>query len=153
MQRGENDRKAQSQHESFDVLERELGIRRNDTTTMRTIQLNIEQKLIDLLNGVARIFDLIRCDAAPVLELLGDSSALDSLTDGRVSATSKQPITVHNVQLFLGVVRRRAQVIINTVNMTELPAGVKVLARKDRVPKFNVKETAKSSSTTPGGKR
>lgn len=66
----------------------------------------------------------MRCGEAPVLELL-DSGG-------------HKTITINNVRLFLGIVRRRANLIINAINLAEQP--VKVLAKKDRIPKFNIKE-------------
>lgn len=138
-QRSENELKERAQLESAAVLLARLAERRLETARRRRIRANIEQKLSDLLAGVARIFELLRCDEAPVLELLDGDGGMAAAT---TAARRPPAIDIHNVQLFLGVVRRRAQLIISTVNMALLPNGVKVLARKDRVPKFNVKEAA-----------
>lgn len=58
---------------------------------------------------------------APILELLGEH----------------KEITIFNVKLFLGIIKLRATTIINSINFTDQPS--KILARKDRIPKFNVK--------------
>lgn len=141
-QRGENELKERAQLESVEVLQGRLAERRLETGERQRIQQNIEKKLSDLLAGVARIFELLRCDEAPVLELLDGDGAMTTVA---MAAVRPPDIDIHNVQLFLGVVRRRAQLIINTVNMALLPSGVKVLARKDRVPKFNVKDVSKTA--------
>lgn len=50
----------------------------------------------------------------------------------------RKMITINNVRLFLGIVRRRANQIINVINATDQP--MRILAKKDRIPKFNIKE-------------
>lgn len=68
---------------------------------------------------------LIRCDDAPVLNLLGHKR-----------------VTINNVKLFLGIVEKRTNQIISSISLTEQPC--KILAKKDRIPKFNVRESAKT---------
>lgn len=95
------------------------------------LQLNqeAEQKLKELENGVEKIFRLIRCEDAPVLNLLG----------------SQKQVSIHNVNLFIGIIERRANHIIATISTTEQPS--RVLGKKDRIPKFNVRESAKQRKT------
>lgn len=67
-------------------------------------------------------FSLLKCGQAPILNLL----------------RSQNDITIYNVKLFLGIVKRRTNQIINRLNYTDQPS--KILAKRDRVPKFNIKD-------------
>lgn len=106
-------------------------------------KINCEEKLDELLGGVEKIFRyvdlliypyelpsahfhsrLIRCDDAPVLNMM-----------------QKRVCSINNVKLFLGIVEKRTSQLISSINATEQPC--KVLAKKDRIPKFNVRESAK----------
>lgn len=75
--------------------------------------------------GVEKIFRMIRCEDAPVLNLLG----------------SHKRISINNVNLFIGIIERRANQIITTMSAADQPS--KILGKKDRIPKFNVRESAK----------
>ncbi|XP_055856833.1 coiled-coil domain-containing protein 63 [Episyrphus balteatus] len=84
----------------------------------------VEVQLSKLLSGIEIIYSLIHCDNSPILNVLSAKTAL----------------SVHNVKLILGVVERRINLIISE-NVEDLSS--KILAKKDRVPKFNIKETSK----------
>lgn len=86
------------------------------------MQIKIEKELDELLQGVEQIFRLIRCGDAPILELL----------------KTQKVITPYNVKLFLGIIKRQTNHIINSVHVTDQP--MKILAKKDRIPKFNIKD-------------
>lgn len=71
-------------------------------------------------------FRQLSCDDAPILNVL----------------SSKTSMTSHNVKLFIGVIEKRINIIINNINIED--SSTKILAKKDRIPKFNVKESAKT---------
>lgn len=81
--------------------------------------------VINLLLTFSR---LIRCDDAPVLTMM-----------------QKRLCSINNVKLFLGIIQKRTNQLITSIGATEQPS--KILG-KDRVPKFNVRESAKSGNTT-----
>ncbi|ALC44667.1 CG14905 [Drosophila busckii] len=87
---------------------------------------SLSLRLKQLLKGIEDIFKLLACDDAPILNVL----------------SSKTFLTVHNVKLFIGVIERRVNLIISTINIED--NSNKILARKDRVPKFNIRESAKT---------
>lgn len=70
-------------------------------------------------------FRLLHCDEAPILNLLNN----------------ERKVTLNNAKLFLGIIERRVANIISNVNYVE--PTTKILGKKDRVPNFNVKESAK----------
>lgn len=72
---------------------------------------------------------LIRCDDAPVLTMM-----------------QKRVCSINNVKLFLGIIQKRTNQLISSITASEQPC--KVLAKKDRVPKFNVREAAKQNALT-----
>lgn len=51
-------------------------------------------------------------------------------------------LTAHNVKLFIGVIERRTNMCISNINIEE-DLSNKILAKKDRIPKFNVKDNVK----------
>lgn len=53
--------------------------------------------------------------------------------------TTDQTITIHNVRLYLGIVKRRTDSIIQRLNYSDQPS--KILAKRDRIPKFNIDDT------------
>lgn len=65
------------------------------------------------------------CDEAPILNLLNN----------------ERRVTLNNAKLFLGIIERRVLGIIS--NVTYIEPTTKILGKKDRVPNFNVKESAK----------
>ncbi|XP_034661237.1 coiled-coil domain-containing protein 63 [Drosophila subobscura] len=90
----------------------------------QTLSIRLEQ----LLKGIEDIFRQLACDDAPILNVL----------------STKTFLTVHNVKLFIGVIERRVNLIISTINIED--NSNKILARKDRVPKFNIRESAKTKN-------
>ncbi|KAH8314548.1 outer dynein arm-docking complex subunit 1 [Drosophila kikkawai] len=89
----------------------------------RTLSIRLEQ----LLKGIEDIFRQLACDeTCPILNVL----------------STKTFLTVHNVKLFIGVIERRVNLIISAINIED--NSNKILARKDRVPKFNIRESAKT---------
>ncbi|XP_055906108.1 coiled-coil domain-containing protein 63 [Eupeodes corollae] len=96
----------------------------NFTVESTTRKKLVEVQLSKLLGGIEIIYSLIHCDNSPILNVL----------------SSKTALSVHNVKLILGVVERRINLIISE-NVEDLSS--KILAKKDRVPKFNIKETSK----------
>ncbi|TMW39885.1 hypothetical protein DOY81_015035, partial [Sarcophaga bullata] len=88
---------------------------------LRTLELRLQQMLL----GIADIFKQLSCDDAPILNVLCTNTSMTS----------------HNVKLFIGVIEKRINTIISGINIEE--ASNKILAKRDRIPKFNVKESAK----------
>ncbi|XP_037050010.1 coiled-coil domain-containing protein 63 isoform X2 [Bradysia coprophila] len=121
-QKGEMESKEKSQLETIETLEQECVLSKEKADEATQMQLKIEIELDQLLHGVEQIFGLIRCGDAPILELL----------------KTQKVITPYNVKLFLGIIKRQTNQIINRVHVTEPP--VKILAKKDRIPKFNIKD-------------
>ncbi|EDW83897.1 uncharacterized protein Dwil_GK13857 [Drosophila willistoni] len=89
---------------------------------------NLSLRLQELLKGIEDIFRQLACDNAPILNVL----------------SSKTFLTVHNVKLFIGVIERRVNLIISTINIED--NSNRILAKKDRVPKFNIRESAKTKN-------
>lgn len=108
--------------ETIETLEQECILSKEKADEARQMQTKIEKELDELLQGVEQIFRLIRCGDAPILELL----------------KTQKVITPYNVKLFLGIIKRQTNQLINSVHVTDQP--VKILAKKDRIPKFNIKD-------------
>lgn len=108
--------------ETIEILEQECLLSKDKADEAKQMQIKIENQLDELLQGIEQIFGLIRCGDAPILELL----------------KTQKVITPYNVKLFLGIIKRQTNQIINSVHIIEQP--VKILAKKDRIPKFNIKE-------------
>jgi hypothetical protein len=70
---------------------------------------------------------ILRCDEAPILYLLG----------------REKKVSLNNARLFLGIVDRKIAQMINNIQLVE--PSTKILGKKDRVPAFNVKDSAKAS--------
>lgn len=112
--------------ETIASLQRDLTKQKEETENAYAYKLDCEARLQGLQHGVEKIFKLIRCEDAPVLNLLG----------------SHKRVSIHNVDLFLGIIERRTNQIITSINFTvEQPS--RILAKKDRIPKFNVRDSAK----------
>ncbi|XP_055696619.1 coiled-coil domain-containing protein 63 [Lutzomyia longipalpis] len=124
-QRGLNESKKKSQMDTIESLEKELELQTEKADRANEIKVTCDDKLNELLTGVEKIFRLIRCDDAPVLNLLG----------------IHKKVTINNVQLFLGIIEKKTNQMIATITYVEPPS--KILAKKDRIPKFNVRESAK----------
>lgn len=71
------------------------------------------------------IYRLLHCDEAPILHLLNN----------------EKNVTLNNYKLFLGIIERKVQQIITNINYVE--PTTKILGKKDRIPNFNVRESAK----------
>lgn len=125
-QKGLNESRENSQLETIESLESDLKENLENADVSNELKINFESKLDELQFGVEKIFRQIRCDDAPVLNLLG----------------SQKRVSIHNVKLFIGIIERRANQIINCINYSaEQPS--RILAKKDRIPKFNVRESVK----------
>lgn len=108
--------------DTIELLEQECVLSKEKADEAKQMQIKIEIQLDELLQGVEQIFRLIRCGDAPILELL----------------KTQKCITPYNVKLFLGIIKRQTNQIINCVHVTEPP--MKILGKKDRIPKFNIKD-------------
>lgn len=71
-----------------------------------------------------------------MLELLDGGHDVGGIVGGLSSG--RPLITINNVRLYLGIVRRRSNHLILAVNAAD--QSVRILAKKDRIPKFNIKE-------------
>lgn len=83
---------------------------------------------VKIIEKLALFFSLLNNHRAPVFDLMCDE------TSQMVSFGSN----VHNVRLFLGIIKCRTNSIINRMNYSDQPS--KILAKRDRVPKFNIDE-------------
>lgn len=126
-QKGLNESRENSQLETIESLESDLKENFKLAEISNNLKNNFESKLDQLQFGVEKIFRQIKCDDAPVLNLLG----------------SQKRVSIHNVKLFIGIIERRANQIINCINYSAEQPSSRILAKKDRIPKFNVRESAK----------
>ncbi|XP_037940474.1 coiled-coil domain-containing protein 63 [Teleopsis dalmanni] len=110
--------------EAIDYLNTELERVESLSNEAKEQKSEINERLQNMLSGIEEIFKLLSCDDAPILNVL----------------SSKAFLTVHNVKLFIGVIERRVNVIVNNINIED---SSKILCKKDRIPKFNIKETTK----------
>ncbi|XP_067613816.1 coiled-coil domain-containing protein 63 [Eurosta solidaginis] len=111
--------------EALDYLNNELEKIAAEAVETSERKVLLNTRLDHMLQGILDIFKLLSCDDAPILNVL----------------SSKTVLTVHNVRLFVGVIERRINAVISNINVDE--SSTKILAKRDRVPKFNVKESAK----------
>lgn len=84
-----------------------------------------------ILNIFCSIFRMLNNNQAPVLDLM----------------FTEQKITIHNVRLFLGIIKRRTNSVINRLNYSDQPS--KILAKRDRVPKFNINDISATQTAAP----
>jgi hypothetical protein len=54
----------------------------------------------------------------------------------------EKKVSINSAKLFLGIVDRKISQMINSMQLVE--PSTKILGKKDRVPAFNVKDSAKS---------
>uniref|UniRef100_A0A1A9WCT6 ODAD1 central coiled coil region domain-containing protein n=1 Tax=Glossina brevipalpis TaxID=37001 RepID=A0A1A9WCT6_9MUSC len=87
---------------------------------------SLDTRLQLLLDGIGDIFKELSGEDAPILNVLSFSTLL----------------TAHNVKLFIGIIERRTNMCISNINIEE-DLSNKILAKKDRIPKFNVKDNVK----------
>ncbi|KFB42800.1 coiled-coil domain-containing protein 63 [Anopheles ziemanni] len=120
-----NESKEHSQDDNIDALRMaELKCKEGADAALE-IKLKWDVKLDELLRMAERIYKLLMCDEAPILNLLNN----------------ERRVTLNNAKLFLGIIERRVLSIIS--NVTYIEPTTKILGKKDRVPNFNVKESAK----------
>lgn len=120
-----NESKVSSQDDNIDTLRRDEREGRESADAAFDLKQVWDVKLDELLRTAERIYKLLHCDEAPILNLL----------------SNERNVTLNNAKLFLGIIERRVGNIISNVNYVE--PTTKILGKKDRVPNFNVKESAK----------
>ncbi|XP_062533276.1 coiled-coil domain-containing protein 63-like [Armigeres subalbatus] len=120
-----NESKEHSQDDNIDALRLAEVTSKEEADAAFEIKQVWDVKLDELLRTAERIYKLLHCDEAPILNLLNNESK----------------VTLNNAKLFLGIIERRVANIISNVNYVE--PTTKILGKKDRVPNFNVKESAK----------
>ncbi|XP_075162557.1 coiled-coil domain containing protein 114 [Haematobia irritans] len=111
--------------ESLEYLSEQLEKGKSQNNAAKEKAEILDKRLHEMLMGIWEIFRQLACDDAPILNVL----------------SSKTSMTSHNVKLFIGVIEKRINMTISTVHIDE--SSNTILAKKDRVPKFNVKESAK----------
>lgn len=94
-----------------------------------TLEVNVVKRTILGLLCIKIIFfsyihSLLNNDPGAVLDLM----------------STDHGITIHNVRLYLGIVKRRTDSIIHRLNYSDQPS--KILAKRDRIPKFNIDDTS-----------
>ncbi|XP_050069742.1 coiled-coil domain-containing protein 63 isoform X2 [Anopheles maculipalpis] len=120
-----NESKEHSQDDNIDALRLAEQECREAAETAAEVKIKLDVKLDELLRMAERIYKLLMCDEAPILNLLNN----------------ERRVTLNNAKLFLGIIERRVLSIIS--NVTYIEPTTKILGKKDRVPNFNVKESAK----------
>lgn len=148
-QREINESKKNKEDESIEALTREVNKQKYLSDEAFDLQIQCEARLTKLLHGVERIykytlpllrlneillnfngfFRVLVCDEAPILYLLG---------------TQDKKVTLNNAKLFLGIVERKVMNIIDNVNLIFTEPAAKILGKPNRVPNFNVKDSAKN---------
>ncbi|KAJ8897481.1 hypothetical protein PR048_002828 [Dryococelus australis] len=73
--RAESRERASQHQDSLDQLQRELEASQRDTEASRQATAAADKLLSQVLRSVENIFNLVRCDNAPVLQLLGNVSS------------------------------------------------------------------------------
>ncbi|XP_063709106.1 coiled-coil domain-containing protein 63 [Culicoides brevitarsis] len=127
-QREINESKKNKKDESIEALTRENDKFKAMADEAYELQIHCEATLTKLLHGVERIYKVLVCDEAPILYLLG---------------TQDKKVTLNNAKLFLGIVERKVMNIIDNVNLIFTEPAAKILGKPNRVPNFNVKDSAK----------
>lgn len=112
-----------------------IGILGDNDNQMSILTLKLKMKIISFsffqaindhfpsnffLNSL--FFSMLKCGQAPILNLLG----------------SQKGISIYNVKLFLGIIKRRTNQVINNLSCVDQPS--KILGKRDRIPKFNIKD-------------
>uniref|UniRef100_A0A336L639 CSON004824 protein n=1 Tax=Culicoides sonorensis TaxID=179676 RepID=A0A336L639_CULSO len=128
-QRDINEKKKNKEDESIEALTREVNKQQALADEAYDLQIQCEARLQKLLHGVERIYKVLVCDEAPILYLLG---------------TQDKKVTLNNAKLFLGIVERKVMNIIDNVNLIFTEPAAKILGKPNRVPNFNVKDSAKN---------
>ncbi|XP_073839233.1 coiled-coil domain containing protein 114 isoform X1 [Musca autumnalis] len=111
--------------ESLEYLSEQLENAKTQNNAAKEKAEILDKRLHEMLTGIWEVFKQLSCDDAPILNVL----------------SSKTSMTSHNVKLFIGVIEKRINMTISSVHIDE--SSNTILAKKDRVPKFNVKESAK----------
>lgn len=113
-------------------------------------KIDSEKKLSELLGGVEKIFrcySLFTVKFIFMVSMISNwnlSSRMMRCDDAAVlNMMNKRVCSINNVQLFLGIIQKKTNQLISSITATEQPC--KVLAKKDRIPKFNVRESAKNN--------
>ncbi|XP_069670366.1 coiled-coil domain-containing protein 63 isoform X2 [Periplaneta americana] len=102
-QRDVNNRRALEEQETLARLAYTLAEKRKSADTVANKLEECEALLKKLLDGINRIFHLVRCDNAPILSLLGDNAQ----------------VTSYNVMLYLGIIGRRTNDLMSVVYYME----------------------------------
>ncbi|KAL5292010.1 CCDC63.2 family protein [Megaselia abdita] len=111
--------------EALDNLELEMARVHLEAEKAMQEKEMYDHQLQDLLKGIEKVFNAVDCADTPILNVL----------------TTKPNLTVHNVHLFLGIIDKKIKTMLSTSCPEENSA--RILAKKDRIPKFNVKEDVK----------
>ncbi|KAI9587247.1 hypothetical protein GQX74_003094 [Glossina fuscipes] len=112
--------------EALDYLTEELQNAEISNNEAKHKLDSLDTRLQLLLSGIGDIFKELSGEDAPILNVLSFNTLL----------------TAHNVKLFIGVIERRTNICISNINIEE-DLSNKILAKKDRIPKFNVKDNVK----------
>ncbi|KAL7030466.1 hypothetical protein ACKWTF_006668 [Chironomus riparius] len=119
--------KKHSQDDNIDVLKDELLKQKKSADDANNYKNECEARLQEILRAVERLYKLLKCDEAPILYLLG----------------KEKKVSLNNAKLFLGIIDRKILQMMNNIQFVE-PSS-KILGKKDRVPAFNVRDSAKAS--------
>ncbi|KAG5683354.1 hypothetical protein PVAND_012640 [Polypedilum vanderplanki] len=121
------EQKKNSQDDNIDVLKEEAMKQKQYADDANDYKNECEARLQEILRAVEKLYKLLKCDEAPILYLLG----------------KEKQVSINNAKLFLGIVDRKISQMIN--NLQVIDASTKILGKKDRIPAFNVKDSAKSN--------
>ncbi|XP_030375677.1 coiled-coil domain-containing protein 63 [Scaptodrosophila lebanonensis] len=122
------DKEVKMKTEAVDYLNSELFRIEQMVKSTKQNKCILCTRLQDLLKGIENIFKQLSCTDAPILSIL----------------SCKPFLTIHNVKLHIGVIERRINLVISTINIED--NSNKILAKKDRIPKFNLRESIKNKN-------
>ncbi|CAO1399879.1 unnamed protein product [Diamesa hyperborea] len=120
--------KKNSQDDNIELLKEEAMKQKQYADNANDYKQECEARLLEILKAVEKIYKLLQCDEAPILYLLG----------------KEKKVSLNNAKLFLGIIDRKIAQMIT--NMQFVEPTTKILGKKDRVPYFNVKESAKGKN-------
>ncbi|PSN46817.1 hypothetical protein C0J52_11196 [Blattella germanica] len=98
-QRELSSKRALQQQETLSRLRKTLEQKQDDAEAAEMKLADCNKVMNNLLDGIQHIFHMVRCDNAPILALLGDNAH----------------VTSYNVMLYLGIIERRTNDLMNVV--------------------------------------
>ncbi|RZC40821.1 hypothetical protein BDFB_010269 [Asbolus verrucosus] len=127
--------RAQKQKETLDTLTQALEEATQRADGDEEVLKETEKELAQILEGIKDVFDLINCDCAPILDLLGENPDVNE----------------DNVMVYLGLIEKKVSGLITTVYFKEKSEEdlynikgqkriMSDLERKEKIKRMEMKE-------------